>query len=96
MPPNEFALYFGHAWPFFLAKIEKTKQKDESSDGQRAFAIGVLSECFGALKECTATWFETLLPIYIAGVHDRNDEVRNNAVFGLGEMVLNGDECAYK
>ncbi|XP_038117779.1 importin-4 [Culex quinquefasciatus] len=96
LPPAEFAVYFGRVWPYFIQKIEKTKHKDETTDSQRAFAIGVLSECFSGLKEFTANWFETLLPIFVSCVQDRNNEVRNNAVYGIGEMVLNGNECSYK
>lgn len=96
LPPAEFAVYFGRVWPYFIQKIEKTKFKDETTDSQRAFAIGVLSECFRGLKEFTANWFETLLPIFSSCVQDRNNEVRNNAVYGIGEMVLHGNECSFK
>lgn len=96
LPPAEFAVYFGRVWPYFIQKIEKTKQKDETTDSQRAFAIGVLSECFRGLKEFSMNWVETLLPIFLSCVQDRNNEVRNNAVYGIGEMVLHGNECSYK
>lgn len=96
LAPAEFAVYFGRVWPYFIQKIEKTKHKDETTDSQRAFAIGVLSECFRGLKEFSANWVESLLPIFISCVQDRNNEVRNNAVYGLGEMVLHGNECSYK
>ncbi|XP_055534571.1 importin-4-like [Wyeomyia smithii] len=96
LPPAEFAVYFGRVWPYFIQKIEKSKQKDETTDSQRAFAIGVLSECFRGLKEFTVNWFDTLLPIFLSCVQDRNNEVRNNAVYGIGEMVLNGNECSFK
>lgn len=58
--------------------------------------MGVLSECFAALKEQTQTWFDTLLPILLSCVQDRNDEVRNNTIFGLGELVMNAGEIAFK
>ncbi|XP_058459811.1 importin-4-like [Malaya genurostris] len=96
LPAAEFAVYFGRVWPYFIQKIEKTKQIDETNDLQRAFALGVLSECFSGLKEFTVNWFETLLPIFLSCVQDRINEVRNNAVYGIGEMVLNGNECSYK
>ncbi|XP_065084506.1 importin-4-like [Ochlerotatus camptorhynchus] len=96
LPPAEFAVYFGRVWPYFIQKIEKTKHKDETTDSQRAFAIGVLSECFSGLKEFTANWVESLLPIFLSCVQDRNNEVRNNAVYGIGEMVLHGTDCSYK
>uniref|UniRef100_A0A182MKQ1 Importin N-terminal domain-containing protein n=1 Tax=Anopheles culicifacies TaxID=139723 RepID=A0A182MKQ1_9DIPT len=95
LPAEEFAVYFGRVWPYFIQKIEKSKQKDESSDSQRAFAIGVLAECFEGLKEFTRNWIDSLLPIFLAGVQDRNNEVRSNTVYGLGEMVKHGKECTF-
>ena len=56
----------------------------------------MLSECFQPLKEFTGSYFESLLPIYLAGLTDRNDEVRNNAVYGLGEIVLYGEQASFK
>uniref|UniRef100_A0A182N9A5 Importin N-terminal domain-containing protein n=1 Tax=Anopheles dirus TaxID=7168 RepID=A0A182N9A5_9DIPT len=95
LPAEEFAVYFGRVWPYFIQKIEKTKQKDETTDSQRAFAIGVLAECFEGLKEYTRNWLDTLLPIFLSCVQDRNNEVRSNTVYGLGEMVRHGNECTY-
>lgn len=94
--PVEFSHYFSQIFPYFIHKIEKTKHKDETTDSQRAFAIGVLSECFDALKDQSTQWFDTLLPIFLSCVNDRNDEVRNNTIFGLGEMVLYSGEIAFK
>uniref|UniRef100_A0AAG5D5I9 Importin N-terminal domain-containing protein n=1 Tax=Anopheles atroparvus TaxID=41427 RepID=A0AAG5D5I9_ANOAO len=95
LPPEEFAVYFGRVWPYFIQKIEKSKQKDETTDSQRAFAIGVLAECFEGLKEFTRNWMDSLLPIFLSCVQDRNNDVRSNTVYGLGEMVLHGKECTY-
>lgn len=96
LSPLEFSHYFSQIFPFFIHKIEKTKHKDEATDSQRAFAIGVLSECFAPLKEHSTQWFDTLLPIFLSCVNDRNDEVRNNTIFGLGEMVLYSGEISHK
>lgn len=95
MAPQEFAMYFGRLYNYFLQKIIKSK-KSEEADTQRAFAIGVLSECFSGLKDRTNTWMDNILPILIAGVQDRNDQVRNNSVYGLGELLLNADEFGFK
>jgi len=90
--PQEFALYFGRIYMLLVQKIEKSKD----ADSQRAFAFGVLSECFSGLKDATATYFDTLLPLFIVAVDDSCDEVRNNAVYGLGELVLNADAYSFK
>lgn len=94
--PVEFSQYFSQIFPYFIHKIEKSKHKDESTDSQRAFAIGVLSECFEPLQDQSTQWFNTLLPIFLSCVNDRNDDVRNNTIFGLGEMVLYSGEIAHK
>lgn len=67
------------------------------SQSQRAMAVGVISECFKPLGECTAQYFDGLLPLFIDLVNDHSeDEVRNNAVYAIGEMVVAGGEISYK
>lgn len=56
----------------------------------------MFSECFKPLKEYTATWLTSLLPIFIANANDQCDDVRNNAVYGIGELVINSDEASYE
>lgn len=36
-----------------------------------------------------------LLQLWSTGAKDNNEEVRNNSVFGLGEMILYGKECLF-
>lgn len=38
---------------------------------------------------------DTLLPLYISACRDECDEVRNNAVYGLGELVYHADEPTF-
>lgn len=92
--PNEFALYFGRVWQLFATKIEKTRNNEEL-ESQRAFAFGALSECFRPLQANTGTWFESLLPLFLEGIQDNCEQVRQNAVFGLGELVIFSDDKAY-
>lgn len=92
--PNEFALYFGRVWTLFATKIQKSRGNEEL-ESQRAFAFGALSECFRPLQSNTGTWFESLLPLFLEGITDTCEQVRQNAVFGLGELVIFSDEKAY-
>lgn len=94
MTPQEFAMYFGRINTALVEKLEKSKRNEDASSS-RAFTIGVISECFKPLKEYTATWLPTYLPLLISGIQDECDEVRNNAVFGIGELVLNSDEASF-
>jgi len=67
------------------------------SQSQRAMAVGVLSESFEPLKEFSAQYFDTLLPLFIGLLNDRSDdEVRNNAVYAIGEMVMHSGQISYK
>ncbi|CRL01971.1 CLUMA_CG015064, isoform A [Clunio marinus] len=97
MTSQEFFTYFSRIFPFFIGKIQKTKNKDEMSQSQRAMAVGVVSECFEPLGEFTAQYFDNLLPLFIDLLNDRSDEeVRNNAVYAIGEMVVHGGQTSFK
>lgn len=76
---------------------QKSKNKDELSQSQRAMAVGVISECFAPLGECSAQYFDALIPLFIELLNDRNDEeVRNNAVYAIGEMVVHSGQTSFK
>lgn len=94
LQPHEFAMYFGRALPLLLEKLEKSRN-NENLNSERSLVYGTLSECFSALKDCTANWFESLFQLYLAGVQDEYEEARQNAVFGIGELVLFSGEKAY-
>lgn len=64
---------------------------------QRAMAVGVFSECFAPLGEFSAQYFEPLLPLFVDLLNDRSEEeVRNNAVFAIGEMVVHSGQTSFK
>lgn len=94
LTPDEFALYFGRICPILAKKIEKSKHCEELST-QRSFAFGTLSECFRPLQGYTGTWFESLLPLYLQGIQDQCEQVRQNSVFGLGELALWAADKSY-
>lgn len=94
LTPDQFAMYFGRVWQVIGQKIEKTRNKEELSS-QRSFAFGTLSECFRPLQAHTGTWFEQLLPLYLVGIQDQCEQVRQNSVFGLGELVLYSEDKSY-
>lgn len=60
-------------------------------------AVGVISECFCPLGECSAQFFDNLLPLFIELLNDRSDEeVRNNAVYAIGEMIVYSGQIGFK
>lgn len=79
----------------FLFLQQKAK-KNEDLESQRAFVYGALAECFSALKNYTGTYFDTLCPVMIDGLSDEFHQARQNAVFGLGELVLCAEEKSFE
>lgn len=67
------------------------------SQSQRAMAVGVISECFAPLGECSARYFDNLLPLFLEQMNDRSDEeVRNNSVYAIGELCIYSGEISFK
>lgn len=94
MQPSEFALYFGRLLPTIVEKFEKAKNNEEL-ESDRSQVYGTLSESFQALQGYTSTWFDALLPLFLGGLHDEYEQARQNAVFGLGELVFYAEEKAF-
>lgn len=67
------------------------------SQSQRAMAVGVMSECFAPLGDFSAQYFDSILPLLIELLNDQSDEeVRNNAVYAIGELVMASGQTSYK
>lgn len=71
-------------------------QKKQHSISQRSFSYGILAECMKPLGVYVEKFVPQLMSLWLAGAKDSADEVRNNAIFGLGEMVLHGKNCVFK
>uniref|UniRef100_A0A1B0AJY0 TOG domain-containing protein n=1 Tax=Glossina pallidipes TaxID=7398 RepID=A0A1B0AJY0_GLOPL len=95
MSPEQFAMYFELLYPIIIAKCEKAKKKKELKS-QRACAYGILAECFGALQKYTSTYFDTFCPLMIEGLADEFDQARQNAAYGLGELVLYAGDKSFE
>lgn len=70
-------------------------QKKQHSLSQRSLAFGTLAECMKPLGIHIGKFMDQLLPLLLEGSADKADEVRNNSIFAIGEMVLNGKEHVY-
>lgn len=90
MAPDDFAQYFGLLLPVFINKTKK-----QCTRAQRSFGIGTLSESMEPLGPRIAQFVPQLLPLFLQLSRDESDEVRNNAIFGIGEMVLHGKEALF-
>ncbi|KAK1123971.1 hypothetical protein K0M31_006999 [Melipona bicolor] len=88
--PEDYELYFKIVLPMLLERLKKNK-----SEGQRSFAVGTISECFSGLKHRVANFICQLLPLFLKLADDSSGEIRNNAIYGIGEIVLHGKDAVY-
>lgn len=55
----------------------------------------MMSECFSGLEHAVAAFVPQLLPTFLKFTNDSNADVRNNAIFGIGELAFHGKEAVY-
>ncbi|XP_031560296.1 importin-4-like isoform X2 [Actinia tenebrosa] len=82
-----FAPYFAGFMPLLLKKIRKSLPTSDKS-----FAIGTISEVVLALGPATIPFVQHLYPVFVGALKDPDDEVRSNATYGLGLLVMNGGD----
>ncbi|XP_033626576.1 importin-4-like isoform X1 [Asterias rubens] len=85
-----FAPYFAGTLPLLIARTKKS-----CSSAEKSFATGTLSESIVGMGEATRPFLQHLLPVFLNMAHDEDEEVRSNAVFGLGVLAQNGGEDAF-
>ena len=54
--------------------------------------MGALADCMEPLQGRLDPFIKHVMPVYMHATKDEENDVRNNAVYGLGELVLWGGE----
>ncbi|XP_043285826.1 importin-4-like [Venturia canescens] len=90
IPPEDFAMYFQAVLPILSERCKSNK-----SEAQKSFAIGTIAECISGLKHTSGAFVEQLLPLFHKCSSDESPDVRNNAFYGLGELILHSKEAMY-
>merc|ERR1719452_38116 len=85
LTPQAFAPYFTGLLPILLKKTKK-----QCSVAERSFAIGAIADSIEPLAGVIDPFLPHLLPIFLEMTSDTEDDCRNNAIFGLGELILWG------
>ncbi|KAF7274386.1 importin-4-like [Rhynchophorus ferrugineus] len=85
--PDDFVCYFPN-----VLKLLANRTMKQNSVSQRSFAFGTLAECMKSLDVYVEKFVPQLLKMWLSGARDPADEVRNNSIFGLGEMILHGKD----
>ncbi|XP_017781860.1 PREDICTED: importin-4-like [Nicrophorus vespilloides] len=88
--PDDFFCYFPN-----ILQLLTIRAKNTISISQRSFAYGTLAECMKPLSTYVEKFVPQLLHLWEAGTKDSSEEVRNNSVYGLGEMIFHGRDCLY-
>jgi hypothetical protein len=66
------------------------KLRKNSTVNDKSFAIGTIAETLEELGSVTSQFVAKLYPVLMSHVRDEDEEVRNNAVYGLGVMSAHG------
>ncbi|XP_030386346.1 importin-4-like isoform X2 [Scaptodrosophila lebanonensis] len=93
LEPQTFSLYFGRVNQFYLNKLNKAKKID--APDQRAFVYGALADSFQSLGNCVVVYFDVMYPLFMDGMTDPDPIARQNAFFGIGELVLYAEQKSY-
>jgi len=67
--------------------------KPSSPTADKSFAVGTLAESISAIGATASAFVQSLYPIFMNMSKDEDDEVRSNAIYGLGVLVQNGGEA---
>ncbi|CAH1269854.1 IPO4 [Branchiostoma lanceolatum] len=91
IPGQQFAPFFAGFLPLLAARFKTT-----STDSERSFAVGTISEAIASMKAAVLPFVPHLYPILLQAVKDENDEVRSNGVYGLGVLAEHSGEALYQ
>lgn len=94
LQPEEFAMYFGRILPAIADRFNSNKDSEEYQS-DRSLAYGTIADSFHSLQGCTRTWFDNLFPHFLNGLQDEYEQARQNAAFGVGELILYSEEKAF-
>merc|ERR1719295_506734 len=85
MTAVDFLQIYQKLFPLLMKKTKK-----QCSPAERSFAVGSFAECMQPLKGVIdPNTANELMQLFVRFMNDANKDVRNNAIFGLGELALN-------
>ncbi|XP_014226413.1 importin-4-like [Trichogramma pretiosum] len=91
MPIEEFATQMKVAMPILVKR-----NGPEATEIRRANSLGTIAESIGILGAHVVPYVNTLAPLAIGLSRDSTKDVRNNAIFALGELALHAGPSMYE
>ena len=80
----KFNNYFRNFLPLISKWFKPTKPAVD-----RNMSIGALAECSASLGENVSEFVNDLLPLFMMGLSDEDEEVKSNSAYGLGILCGN-------
>ncbi|RDD47604.1 Importin-4 [Trichoplax sp. H2] len=87
---ENFAPSFGE----ILSLLVK-RNRPSSSVSERSFVIGTLAEMSASMRSAIKPFVKDLYPLFLSSTDDEDDDVCNNAIYGLGLLAQHGDQVMY-
>jgi len=81
-------------WIIVHTRYNCPVQKRSSKVSEKSFAIGTVAETLQSMGDAASGFVAPLYPVVMATVKDEDEEVRSNAIYGLGVLVANGGQVA--
>jgi len=69
-------------------------QKHSSKVSEKSFAVGTIAETLHSMGDAVPGFVQLLYPVVMATARDEDEEVRSNAIYGLGVLMANGGQAA--
>jgi|EP00090_Calanus_glacialis_P002962 hypothetical protein len=77
---------------YFVLHRAAANPAQEDQETETSFAIGAIADSIKPLARVLDPFLPHLLPIFVEMTRDAEDDCRNNAVCGLGEVILWGGQ----
>lgn len=85
----QFAPYFQSFFPLIAKFYKKTKPLAD-----RSMAIGAIAEAVDGLESGSSPFTNDLMNLFLKALRDEEEEVRSNAAYGAGVLVLHSELVA--
>lgn len=83
---------FGELWKLFEKTIVKLASADEARE--RSAAVGTIAQCIAFMGASVTPYTPRLLKVLVHRLADEDSDVKANAAFGLGLLLLHSEDSA--
>ncbi|BES88218.1 IBN_N [Nesidiocoris tenuis] len=94
MEPNEFSELFSNMLGLLESRIKAKEEDDDEEDGSsKATMLGVIAESISGLGPNVQQFIPKLFPYLLKETGNEDPDIRNNALYCIGEMAYHSKEA---